>query len=220
VKPDWALARPRLLMYIAMAGLAVAVLSVALLFTRGGPSQLAAGPLRGQTDVDSITITGIALQEGSKASIGVYVPIESATPQGLVMDDVDLVGADPGLRLDEALISTGRGDSFVCVGASRRFPPSACRIWGLRDWTLSREALDHGFFQVVLGLSVDDPGVYGFAGVAVRYHDDTSKYRAIYIQGGQLCAPRRAYGTGCPDTEEVRARQQELASDLGIDVSV
>jgi hypothetical protein len=202
-----------------MAGVTVVVLSTAILFLRGGRSHLAAGPLRGQTNVDGITITGIPLQQGSKASIGVYVPIEASTQQGLVIDSVDLVGADRGLRLDGALVSTGRGDSFVCVGASRRFPPNACRTWPLRNWALSREAFDHGFFQVVLGLSVTDPGVYGFAGVAVRYHDEESNYRAIYIQGGQLCAPRRVHGTGCPDTKEVRSRQRSLASDLGIDVS-
>jgi hypothetical protein len=184
---------------------AVAIAAVAITFRDDRDP----GPLQ-PTD-NSATVTGIAVDADHPVSIGITVPVPSGSA-GLVLDHVSLASPSNGIVLEGMRVSTGRGNSFVCVGAARVFPPEGCRLSEVPGWSLTQEAEAHRGFQIVLGLSIDRNGTAWFPGVVIDYHDSGTSYRATLRQGGQLCAPKNDYlTTGCPNRADVIAAQQTLA---------
>ncbi len=136
-------------------------------------------------------------------------------PADLQIAEVRLIGAPPELRMVGALASTGRGESFICVGSSRSFPPEGCRVEPLEGWTVSAEAIEHGGFQIVLGLAVSQRGTYGYPGVLLTYADaNGERFTEVFLQGGQVCAPVQEGRPGVRDQGEIRREQRRIADDL------
>jgi hypothetical protein len=159
----------------------------------------------------SSAITGITLNVQGVASLGVFVPAGPES-RGHILDSFDLIGLEGPIRLLGVRASTGRGASFSCVGSARRFPPRGCRLFPLQGWRVSAEAIDHGGFQIVIGLSIEAAGTGHYLGVGLTYHDaDGRVFRAVFAQGGILCAPKdEFFTTGCPNLDEVARSQQAL----------
>ncbi len=60
----------------------------------------------------------------------------------------------------------------------------------LEGWTVSAEAIEHGGFQIVLGLAVSQRGTYGYPSVLLTYADASGeRFTEVFLQGGQVCAP-------------------------------
>jgi hypothetical protein len=158
------------------------------------------GPLQGTEPWGTITLTGVPARVDQPISIGVTVVSHDMPAE---------------LRVVGALASTGRGESFVCVGSSRSFPPAGCRGDPLEGWRISGEAVEHGGFQIVLGLAASRPGTYGYPGVLLTYTDTTGeRFTDVFLQGGQVCAPMKDGQAGCPRSGEIRRDQREVAEDL------
>ncbi len=107
----------------------------------------------------------------------------------LVLDRVGLIDATPGVLLNGALVSTGSGERYACVGSAAAFPPTDCTLFPIHGWAISAEAVAHRGFQVVLGVasSVEVP-VGTFAAVAVSYHSaDGQPYELVLPQAGRVC---------------------------------
>jgi hypothetical protein len=177
-------------------------------------SRLPPGPLQVPPLAEAPrTVVELPIEPGDTASIGIFVP----APEGadsLVLEAVDVVGANEELDVVGALVSTGRANGASCVGSSRTYPPRACSVEQVPGWRISREAVRDESFQIVLGLTLDEPGVGGFALVAVRYRDPSSgeAYRALFPQAGQICAPIHDFegSAGCPQTEALLRRQRRV----------
>jgi hypothetical protein len=191
-------------LFVSGVAAAVVVGAALLLSIHRAPS---AGPLAAGSDT---TITGIALDENQVASVGVFVPVPAGS-EGVVLDRVQLVDPTSGIHLVDARVSTGRGQSFVCVGSALRFPPPDCRLFPVEGWRVSAQAMAAGGFQLVLGLKTTQTGAAWYPGVALEYHDTNGSYKEILRQGGELCAPRDRYlASGCPDRDKVAAAQSRL----------
>jgi len=172
------------------------------------------GPLQGTEPWGTITLTGVPARVDQPISIGVEV-VSHDMPADLRIEGIRLIGAPDELRVVGALASTGRGESFVCVGSSRSFPPAGCRVDPLEGWRISGEAVEHGGFQIVLGLAASRPGTYGYPGVLLTYTDTTGeRFTDVFLQGGQVCAPMKDGQLGCPRSGEIRRDQREVAEDL------
>jgi len=159
-------------------------------------------------------LTGVPTRIDRPVSIGVEVA-GSDSMEDLQIAEVRLINAPPQLRVVGALASTGRGESFICVGSSRSFPPEGCRLEPLEGWTVSGEAIEHGGFQIVLGLAVSQRGTYGYPGALLTYMDaNGERFTDVFLQGGQVCAPVQEGGIGCPRSWEIRREQRRIADDL------
>jgi hypothetical protein len=180
----------------------------------GTASTYRPGPLQGAEPWGSITLTGVPAGVDRSVSIGIEV-VSDGMPKDLQIEDVRLIAAPTGLRMDGALASTGRGESFICVGSSRSFPPRGCRVEPLEGWMVSGEAIEHHGFQIVLGLSVSERGPLGYPGVLLTYTDPSGeRFTDVFLQGGQVCAPMKEGRIGCPRSGEVRREQRRIAGDL------
>jgi hypothetical protein len=162
----------------------------------------------------SRTMVGVAVDRRETVSIGIYVPAP-ASALGLRLQSVELLDPGEGLVSVGALVSTGRRSGSACVGAGRTFPPQGCSLQGVDDWSIPRAAVADQGFQIVLGLELVGTDDAGFAGLAVDYLDpaDGSRYRAIFMQGGVLCAPRSRYEDApadCPGKEQLLRDQEAL----------
>jgi hypothetical protein len=160
-------------------------------------------------------LTGVPTGVDRPVSIGVEVVGSDSMPADLQITEVRLINAPPELRVVGALASTGRGESFTCVGSSRSFPPAGCRVDPLEGWTVSAEAIEHGGFQIVLGLAVSQRGTYGYPGVLLTYTDaQGERFTDVFLQGGQVCAPMKEGKIGCPRSGEIRREQRRIADEL------
>jgi hypothetical protein len=196
----------------ALAVVAIGVIGVVVFFALGGDPTVTAGPLLGQSSGDGQTITSIATDPRETVSMGLTVPIRGPLKDRVVLDSVELIEPSRGLEVEGMLVSTGRGTSFSCVGTARVFPPHGCRTWPVSGWEVSEEAISHEGFQVVLGLSVETEGVEDFPAFAVNYHSGGSDHRAVFLQGGQLCASQAEFPDGYPGSKQLVNRQDEIAS--------
>jgi len=184
---------------------------------RDGGASTQTGPL-GQRETDGWTVTGVTLKPGRVASLGPIVSFEGSLDEPVILDSVELIEASPQLMVRGAVASTGKGESFVCVGSGREFSPPGCRVLPVEGWEVSSEAVQHGGFQIVLGISASDEGAFSFPAVALTYHQGDQHYRAVYLQGGQISGPPDQFDGGCPDDETIFDAQRRIADELGLDL--
>ena len=189
----------------------LALVAVAVLARRGDVSP--AGPLHDIRNIESRTMTSVDVGPYEPVSIGIYVPLDTGAGD-VRLTGVELLGVLGNPKTVGALASWGRGDSFVCVGAGRGFPPDGCHASPVEDWTVTDEAKTHGVFQVVVGVETGrEPS--GFAGLAINYQDAGKEAFAIVLQGGFLC-PRSASEDVCRQaSHQLKNLQDELAREWG-----
>jgi hypothetical protein len=162
-----------------------------------------------------MTLTGMPVRLNQTVSIGVDVAFADPPTGELVMNGVYLIDPPAELVLDDAVASTGRSVSHTCVGSDDQFPPPKCETAPLEGWSISDEAIAHGGFQIVLGLSISEEGVFGYPGVVLSYRNSSGdEFADVLLQGGQLCTPAHDDQIGCPRSGEIRTSQRVIARDI------
>ncbi len=151
------------------------------------------GPLQIKEISRSVTITGIQVDRGTTASIGITIPVDEETLSSpLVLDGVGLIDATPRFLLNGAFVSTAAGERYSCTGSALHFPPKGCTMFPIQGWRISADALAHRGFHIVLGIAPSgDVHADSFAAVAVSYHSvDGQAYELVVPQGGERMPTR------------------------------
>jgi hypothetical protein len=146
----------------------------------------AAGPLAPGAGYYALD-AGLPVDVRKPLSYGL-LSVDGVRGRTLTLEGVELVGADPALRVVGAYVQpVDVAPSLIMV---RGFPPP--NPGPDRTPLAGYRLLPGGRVHVVVGLEVVSAGVHGFRAVRLDYRDGSRRYAAQFPLSGTVCAPRHA----------------------------
>jgi hypothetical protein len=162
------------------------------------------GPLQTGSD----TTTRIVVDVGQPFTFGGIV-VYNTTAQPIVLDEIRLVPpTPPGMEI--LAIEVAGGDRRIgFVGADHGYAPTDLRPY-LRPYRKAlvppeRRPEGREGTEIVFGLQLNQPGMFGFEHVDVDYRVGKKRHRVRLEDGFLACAPPSAYPEGC-DHEALSGR--------------
>jgi hypothetical protein len=152
-------------------GLTVVLALVVVAFACSGHHPQA-GPLA------AVGVARSVSDPGPEARVGrpfTFLGAEFDSRDGAVLDDAELVGASPGLRIVGRYVVLPAESVPVLIGFF--FPPARVKLHPLVGWQVL------GPTAVTLALQVDAPGHYEATAVRLAYHIGSARYEALWPIG-------------------------------------
>lgn len=179
----------------AAAALAAAAAAGAWLAIR--PSRPAPGPLA----CPKCGVLGLSFRVDAQDpfTYGLLVLVNSGD-RTAVLEEVEPLDADPGLRLVGAVVVPTRVNPWnVTASDHHDFPPRnvADVVEPLRGYRVPPARDNADGHEVMLGFEVPGPGRFAFRRLAVDYHVGETRYRAIFRFRLRVCAPARQRAVPC-----------------------
>jgi hypothetical protein len=137
-------------------------------------------------DSGFLMINSIPVAVGVPSTVGIFLP-ESRHIDPVRLLRVQMVMADPGIRLVGARVLWANENHGGFLGGAVGFPPSGYRTHPLQGTTVNTRTLPD--LSIIVGLTATEPGVHNIGSFVVTYRAGSRIYHALIYHAVTLCAP-------------------------------